>query len=72
LIPAGLLVTVPVPVPALLTVKANCWILKVAVTDCAALIVTTQLPVPEHAPLQPANVDPADGEAVNVTDVPVS
>jgi len=41
---------------------------KVAVTDWAALIVTTQLPVPLHpAPLQPVNADPTAGVAVNVT-----
>ena len=47
-IPGGSLVTVPLPVPALLTDKA--WntgsSVKVAVTDCAALIVTTHAPVP--------------------------
>ena len=41
-------------------------------TDVAALIVTVQLPVPEQPPpLQPANVDPAAGEAVSVTAVPL-
>ncbi len=35
-------------------------------------IVTVQVPVPEHPlPLQPANVDPLDGDAVSVTTVPV-
>src|SRR5579863_9451582 len=55
LMPAGLLDTVPVPVPALVTVKANCWVLNVAVTDSAALTVIVQVPVPLHAafPLQP-------------------
>ena len=41
-----------------------------AVTLLAWVIDTTQLPVPEQAPDQPANVDPAEGDAVNVTDVP--
>ncbi len=41
-----------------------------AVTECAWVIDTTQLPVPEQAPDQPVNVDPGDGDAVNVTDVP--
>jgi hypothetical protein len=44
--------------------------LKTAFTDLAASTVTTQEPVPVHAPLQPANVEPAAADAVNVTDVP--
>ena len=68
--PAGSLVTVPLPVPVLLTDKACCTSVKVAVADCAALIVTTHVPVPLHAPLQPAKVDPAAGVAVSVTAVP--
>src|SRR6058998_3439071 len=44
--------------------------LKVAVTEAAAFIVTEQVPVPEQAPLQPANVDPPAGLAVSVTGVP--
>src|SRR5216684_2353720 len=47
--------------------------INVAVTDWAAFIVTTQLPVPLHpAPLQPLNADPLAGVAVNVTDVPLA
>ena len=45
---------------------------KLAVTDCAALIVTVQMPVPVHAPLQPPKVEPAAGVAVRVTGVPLS
>jgi hypothetical protein len=42
--------------------------INVAVTDWAAFIVTTQLPIPLHAaPLQPVNADPLAGAAVNVT-----
>ena len=41
--------------------------MNVAVTDCAALIGTKQVPVPEHAPLHPVNVDPAEGVAVRLT-----
>jgi hypothetical protein len=41
------------------------------VTDFAAFIETVQAAVPEHPPpLQPENVDPVDGAAVSVTDVP--
>ena len=73
LIPAGELVTVPVPVPAFVTVRANVVVLNVAVTLSAALIVTTQLPVPLHPPpLQPANVLPLFGVAVSVTCVPLA
>ena len=47
--PVGWLVTVPVPVPLLLTVRV--WLpggLKVAVTDWVVLMVTEQVPVPEQ------------------------
>jgi hypothetical protein len=44
--------------------------LKTAFTDLAASTVTTQAPVPMHAPLQPANVEPGDAVAVSVTGVP--
>ncbi len=72
LIPAGFEVTVPVPVPVLLTVRGNVCTLKVAATVVAALMVTTQEPVPEQPPpLQPAKVDPPAGLAVSVTDVPL-
>ena len=47
LIPAGALVTVPVPVPAAVTVNPKFGLtLKLAVTDVAAVIVNVQLPVP--------------------------
>src|SRR5438094_8434832 len=70
--PAGELVTVPLPVPALLTVSAKLGRLKVAVTVVAVETVTTQVPVPEHPPpLQPLKVEPAAGLAVNVTAVPL-
>src|SRR5207247_1969528 len=69
-IPAGELVTVPLPVPALLTVSAKLGRLKVAVTVVAVETVTTQVPVPEHPPpLQPLKVEPATGLAVSVTAV---
>src|SRR5439155_649690 len=72
LIPTGALVTVPLPVPALLTVSATVGRAKVAVTVVAALRVTVQVPVPEHPPpLQPVKVEPAAGVAVSVTAVPL-
>lgn len=69
LIPAGLLVTVPVP--ETLTVSGYAG-LNVAATAIAALTVTEQVPVPEHAPLHPLNVELAPAEAVSVTCVPSS
>src|SRR5437667_5568961 len=71
-IPTGELVTVPLPVPALLTVSAKVGRAKVAVTVVAALRVTVQVPVPEQPPpLQPAKMEPAAGAAVSVTTVPL-
>jgi len=73
LTPAGDEVTVPVPVPALVTLNAKvAALLNVAVTARAALIVTVQVDVPVHAPLQPAKLEPLAGPAVNVTDVPLA
>jgi hypothetical protein len=43
---------------------------NVAVTLRAAVMLTVQVPVPVHAPLQPVKVEPAAGAAVRVTDVP--
>ena len=44
---------------------------KVAVTERASLIATSQLPVPEHSvPDQPVNVDPAVAVAARETLVP--
>ena len=47
-------------------------VLNVAVTLRAAVIASTQVPVPVHAPLQPANVEPLAAAAVNVTEVPLA
>ena len=71
LMPAGELVTVPVPVPDLLTVSEYADAgSNIAVTDCALFIVTTQAPVPLHPPpLQPVKLDPAAGVADSVTAV---
>ena len=70
LIPAGLLDTGPLPVPALATVRTEPR-LNVAVTFLAALMDTTQVKaVPLHAPDHPAKTDPPLGAAVSVTKVP--
>jgi len=73
-IPAGLLVTVPVPVPALCTVswkEGGGLAVKVAVTEALPVNVTLQAPVPVHAPDHPAKVEPLFGAAVSVTMVPL-
>jgi hypothetical protein len=68
LIPVGELVTVPLPDTLTLSVY---WVVaNVAVTLCAAFIVTTQLPTPLQAPLQPEKPKPFAGVAVKVTAVP--
>jgi hypothetical protein len=73
LMPVGDDVTVPVPVPALVTASAKVdELLKVAVTARAAVIDVVQVPVPVHAPLQPANVEPLVAAAVSVTEVPLA
>jgi hypothetical protein len=73
LMPAGELVTVPLPAPALVTVSAKDDCMKVAVTVVAAFIVTVQVvAMPEQPPLQPVKVDPAAAAAVRVTEVPVA
>ena len=70
MIPAGALVTVPLPVPALLTVRANVGTSNVAMTVVVAFKVTVQGPVPvQPPPLQPLNVEPVAGVAVSVTAV---
>ena len=70
-IPAGLELTEPVPVPDFETVRLNVCSVKVAVTDVAAVIETTQVPVPEQPPPDhPVKVEPVDGVAVKVTEVP--
>ena len=51
-------------------VSPVCCAAKDAVTDRSAVRVTTQEPVPVHAPLQPENVEFAAGVAVRVTVVP--
>lgn len=66
--PAEELVTVPAPVPALVTVKPSCLTVKLALTVCAWLRVTVQVEVdPVQAPAQPPKVESAAGTAVKVT-----
>ncbi len=59
----------PLPVPVVAVTKLNVLMAKVAVTLVFAVIVTTHVPAPLHAPLQPLNVELMLGVAVNVTTV---
>lgn len=70
--PAGLDVTVPVPVPFFVTVNACCVSVKFAFTAFIAVIETLHVPVPVHAPPQPVNVEPVVAAGVNVTIAPES
>lgn len=72
LIPAGLELTVPVPVPALLVASVTLCSVNVAVTFWACPRLTVQDPAPLQAPPQPAKVEPASGIASRVTTVPVA
>src|SRR5437867_13316427 len=70
--PEGALVTVPTPVPAVVTVRTKVGV-RVAVTVVAAVSVRAQGPVPVQAPpLQPVKTDPTAGVAVSVTTVPLA
>jgi len=72
--PAGLLVTVPLPLTTTtrLVVPVDVLVVKVAVTLVAAFSVTVQLPVPLQAPPQPLKLAPLAGLAVRLTTVPVA
>jgi hypothetical protein len=72
LMPAGLDVTVPLPVPGFCTVSVDCCWLNVACTVRDVFIVTLHV-VPDTAshPDQPANTEPDAAAAVNVTCVPL-
>jgi hypothetical protein len=70
LIPAGVLMTVPSPVPALFTVSASVA-LKVAVTVVAAFREMVQVAlVPLQPPDHAANLEPDLAAAVSLMDVP--
>jgi len=71
LIPAGLELTVPEPVPDVLTLNVSEKNVKAAVTDLAWLMLRMQLPVPEQSPDQPEKAEPVAGVAVSVTVEPV-
>ena len=70
LMPEGLLVTVPCPVPLRLTVSTG-KSLNVAVTDSLLVNVITQVPEPLQEPDQPEKNEFAIAAAVSVTCVPL-
>src|SRR5450432_4352719 len=67
--PPGTVVTMPLLAPV--TVSVNCALLtNVAPTFCAADIVIVHVVLwPEHAPDQPAKVEPPPAAALSVTEV---
>jgi hypothetical protein len=69
--PAGVLVTVPLPLPAGVTVRRYVLRVKVAVTVVSAIKGTVQVPVPGHpvTPVLPVKLEPTAATAVNVTEV---
>jgi hypothetical protein len=70
LIPAGVLVTVPLPETATVSLAGGVAE-KVAETD--SLLASTSLHVaPLHAPPKPAKLEPEAAVAVSVTDVPLA
>lgn len=71
-IPAGALVTVPVPPPETVTVSPTvAEEANVAVTVIALVGVTVQVPVPEQPPPdQPPKTEPPAGVAVRTTELP--
>jgi hypothetical protein len=72
LIPAGELVTVPVPAPAMVTVKATfaTVLLKLAVTSAAAVSVTVHDVDPEQLPPHPVKEYPEAGASARATCAP--
>jgi len=72
LIPAGFDVTVPVPLPARLTVTGNVIRSNRALALVSAVILSEHDPVPEQPPLHPANVELFAGVAVSATAVPLA
>ena len=69
MMPVGADVTVPFPLPFLVTVSVYVLSVKVAVTFLTAVIATVQVPVPVQpvTPDQPAKVEPVRAAAVRTT-----
>jgi hypothetical protein len=71
LMPDGLLLTLPLPVPVMVTASVG-KSLKVAVTEIFFVNVTVQALTPLHTPDHPAKKELAAGDAVSVTFVPLA
>ncbi len=71
LMPDGLLLTLPVPVPLRVTASTG-ESLNVAITEVSLVNVILQTPTPLHAPNHPAKKELAAGDAVSVTRVPLA
>jgi len=67
-IPAGLLITVPAPVPASPMESVGPPFVNVAVTLWLVLMVSTQVLLPVQSPPQPEKEEPELGVAVRVTE----
>ena len=71
--PAGALVTVPLPEPVLLTVRVAPCKVNVAVTLVGEASVIVHGPAPlHHPPLQPVKAEPAAALAARVTALPLA
>ena len=72
--PGGVMVTLPVPLPALFRVNGRVVVVvpKLAVTLRALSMLTVQLLVPLQAPPQPVKLLPDAGYAVKVTYAPAA
>src|SRR5687767_12432172 len=67
--PEGVLVTLPAPVPFLVTLSANTSV-NVAVTAFAESTVTMHVPDPVQAPAHPEKADPCAGDVDRATASP--
>jgi hypothetical protein len=69
-VPPAVPLTVPVPLPGFIRLRANVFRVNVALAVCACVSVTVQVPVLfVQAPLQPVNSESLPGLAVSTTDV---
>jgi hypothetical protein len=71
LIPAGLLMTVPLPESTTVSDGDPDITVNKAVTEALSSKLNMQGPVPLQPPLQPAKIEFAEGVAVNVMEVPI-